>query len=102
MPRNFRAILRSASQCKMESGPYRSRTDTPSRELDFESSASANSAKGPRLILVAVSAAFSCDSPRKVELFKSDDKDDNPSPCPTESIRVDIVVAVAVGSLCSG
>src|SRR5687768_9524115 len=29
-------------------GPYRSRTDTPLRAQDFESSASANSAKRPR------------------------------------------------------
>src|SRR3954470_16421319 len=35
------------AQCGMSNGPYRSRTDTPLRELDFESSASANSAKGP-------------------------------------------------------
>src|SRR5262249_55322731 len=35
-------------------GPYRSRTDTPLRELDFESSASANSAKGPMTKIYAL------------------------------------------------
>src|SRR5687767_15873051 len=36
-----------AKPCERKSGPYRSRTDTPFRETDFESVASANSAKGP-------------------------------------------------------
>ena len=42
------SILHLARSCKMGDGLYRSRTDTPFRALDFESNASANSAKRPR------------------------------------------------------
>lgn len=43
----YRAMRHVAKTCKLRDGLYRSRTDTPLRAQDFESSASANSAKRP-------------------------------------------------------
>ena len=58
--RFFRAMRHHAKRCKSKGGLYRSRTDTPLRAEDFESSASANSAKRPRRAGKCIIGQFRC------------------------------------------